>query len=381
MANLRSNHGFSFIELTVVLGLVSGLLLILSATTAHIQQQRLMQVMVDDLLQLKAAVYSAQLAGEESATVADLQASKWYMRELSSPWGSPYHIEYQNGDAFIRGSAGIVARASGVARQLPASSTSGHWVELFVAKIIHERPGEAYLHRQHVVGSPQLNSMETDLQMQNFNINDINEVNATTIFGDHIHGQQANFNAINSVEVSSDVLASNSFTADYADVLFLHGTDADIDHLHVQYLNTAAFTFLGNELFAYKLHANSVFAEVINAETIEAEHMLVAGDISADNALLAQIQAERITAGSAAISQLSADRINTENIVSTGVTTQYLASNHLLVSGTFTTEALIANRITASDFITPTGSLSQLQTMLSNYQQLWNSCMASGSCE
>jgi hypothetical protein len=119
----------------------------------------------------------------------------------------------------------------------------------------------------------------------------------------------------------------------------------------------------------------------MNAETIEAEHMLVAGDISADHALLAHIQAERITADSAAISQLTADRINTENIVSTGVTTQYLASNYLSVSGTFTTEALIANRITASDFITPTGSLSQLQTMLSNYQQLWNSCMASGSCE
>ncbi|MCH8492306.1 MAG: hypothetical protein LAT53_03615 [Idiomarina sp.] len=381
MANLRSNHGFSFIELTVVLGLVSGLLLILSATMAHIQQQRLMQVMVDDLLNLKIAVYSAQLAGENAATVADLQASKWYMRELSSPWGEPYHIEYRNSEVVIRGNAGIAARASGVAHQLPASTTSGDWVELFVAKIIHERPGDAYLHRQQVAGSPQLNTMETDLQMQNFNINDIHEVHATTIVGEHINGQQANFNAINSVNVSAEVIASDSLATDYADVLFLRGTDVAIEHLQIQYLNADAFTLLGSELFADKVHANNVFAEVINAGIIEADNVLVAGNISAEQAVLPQIQAEQVTADLAAISQLTADIVNAEHIFSERVTTQYMASNHLSVSGTFTTDALVANHITASDFITPTGSLSQLQTMLSNYQQLWNSCIATGSCE
>ena len=381
MANLRINYGFSFIELTVVLGLVSGLLLILSATMAHLQQQRLVQVMVDDLLHLKTAVYSAQLAGEEAATVADLQASKWYVREPSSPWGEPYYIDYRDDEAVIRGNAGIVARASGVARQLPASTTSGHWVELFVAKIIHERPGEAYLHRNKVAGSPQLNAMETDLQMQSFNINDINEVTAITIFGDHFNAQQANFNALNSVEVSTEILTSNSLTTDYADVLFLRATDVAINHLQIQHLNVDAFTFLGNELFTDKLHADNVFAEVIHAKAIEVENILVAGSISAEYALLPEIQAEQITADSAAVSQLTTAIINSENIFSTGVNTQYLASTNLSVSGTFSTEALIANRITANDFITPTGSFSQLQTMLSNYQQLWNSCIATGSCE
>lgn len=381
MANLRSNHGFSFIELTVVLGLVSGLLLILSATMAHIQQQRLVQVMVDDLLNLKIAVYSAQLAGEDAATVADLQASEWYMRELSSPWGEPYHIEYRNGEAIIRGNAGIAARASGVAQRLPASTTSGDWVELFVAKIVHERLGDAYLHRQQVAGSPQLNSMETDLQMQNFNINDVNEVNATTIFGENINGQQANFNAITSVNVSTDTLASASLTADYADVLFLRGTDVVIEHLQIQYLNADAFTLLGSELFADKVEANNIFAEVINAGTIEADNVLVAGSISAEQAILPQIQAEQISAELAAISQLTADIVNAERIFSERVTAQSMASNHLSVAGIFTTDALVANSITASDFITPTGSLSQLQTMLSNYQQLWNSCITTGSCE
>lgn len=381
MLNTRSNYGFSFLELTIVLGIVSGLLLMLSGTIAHVQRQQLAKVMAADLANLKTALYSAQLMGDGEFTAADLKASNWYFGELESPWGSPYQIEYQDTSIVIRGDAASSARAGAVARLLPASTVNGAWVELFTAEVSQKQASDMYLHRQEIVGSPQLNSMETHLNMHGNNIHNIDNLSAYAVSTSYIDAFHGYFNTVSTGNLTADVLESYSLVSAYAEVFALSSTDAFIDNLQVQELHADELNVYGGVVFAHSLHVDTIFSGSLNAVNITAENISVAGAVSAAQAMLTNVVTENMTAELADITQVNAGVISAEQVFSNQVETNYLHSGSLTVAGAFFTNALTAKQITASDFITPTGSLSQLHIMLSNYQQLWDSCVASGSCE
>ncbi|TXI09487.1 MAG: hypothetical protein E6Q76_05570 [Rhizobium sp.] len=106
-----------------------------------------------------------------------------YLANISanSPYGGAWSFSCAVGGSIfsVNMSASNNDWASFVGGLVPAASVAGNNVTMSIPVVIPTH--DTLLHRVPVAGKPQMNQMQTDLDMQNYNINNINNTNTATV--------------------------------------------------------------------------------------------------------------------------------------------------------------------------------------------------------
>jgi hypothetical protein len=157
-----------------------------------IQMVDAMQQMIDNTeAQLKDIESALKIfRGEQRAWVAnliDIETAGLYYKGLISPFGTPY-LGRPNGDSYIvTVDALSETTAAMIANAYLGSSYSGSVVSLVVIKASAEVAYDGMLHRDQVAGKPELNRMNTDLDMGGNDILNIDNINSQNVFSEMVN--------------------------------------------------------------------------------------------------------------------------------------------------------------------------------------------------
>jgi hypothetical protein len=157
-----------------------------------IQMVDAMQQMIDNTeAQLKDIESALKIfRGEQKAWVTnlnDIETVGLYYKGLVSPFGTPY-LGRPNGDSYIVTVDTLSeTTAAMIANAYLGSSYNGSIVSLVVIKASAEVAYDGMLHRDQVAGKPELNRMNTDLDMGGNDILNIDNINSQNVFSEMVN--------------------------------------------------------------------------------------------------------------------------------------------------------------------------------------------------
>ncbi|MCC5854392.1 MAG: shufflon system plasmid conjugative transfer pilus tip adhesin PilV [Idiomarina sp.] len=271
----RPTSGYSLLEFVLVLALASGLLL---ATVQYRQvshQTRLTEFAATDFLEVRARVYDYFAREGQFPT----QPSEMHGELVLTPWGTEFSFTPEANSLRVSAAFPNTAIARRVADRLPWAILNDRWVHLDISPPIQSAATDHLLHRFMVSGQPELNRMETHLDMGGHDLLNVGQLNLEMLVAE---------------QVTAEHVYTDRLTADFANVY-----RADIYDLFVSYLD--AGEVVTDHLEAMLLEVISASVGHLSTGVLEAEQVLVSGlleanRIDAQDGVFANLTAETVTA-------------------------------------------------------------------------------------
>ena len=316
----KRSKGFTLAELTVVAA-------ILGSITYFGAEQQEVKAYTNNLTAVEQDVQEMQLAYNQfyleyrrpPADLAELAAEGFYTGPLISPFGTPY-----GGTASARGYQFTVNtpddRASTVLaeRQPNAVGVSATQVDYAVPVPTLETIASQYLHRTAIAGRPELNQMQTDLDINGFNITNVQDLATDSITTDRITTRVAEIDILrtvdelefgtNSISAAGNTLTLNANTVNISNDLNVNGS---------LLMNNTNITGV-NQLDAVSGQFDSVVSVDITAQTSTIDNLTVnnqtVNNLSSTNATIDNATVRDLTFDSATGNLLDVIDANVGNV-------------------------------------------------------------------
>lgn len=272
---LRSNLGFSLLEITIALAIGSSILLVAMQLHSVLQGARLVNngAQALELVKNKSLRYFAS-SGAFPARLSELDFV------ADNPWQSQMLLEQSAEGIRISLNLANSQLAQKVSRQLANSETIGKKVSIVVYKPIQNIQNDFALHRVKVDGKPELNRMETALQMNQFDISDVGALHAQSIvateaeftdleastaeFDSMLISGSAQIETLKAESIEGSEIEAQWLTADYAEVQEITISQAHIETLEADEIDVGTLT--ANTVTADNLETQSLDADSISAQ-------------------------------------------------------------------------------------------------------------------
>lgn len=397
------NDGFTLLELVIVLGLSSMVLVSLMAVYQSNRNDQLHYVASDRLNTLRTAGIKSLVEMDQlPVSMAELLVLADNPEAGITPWGHEVSLTHlQDG---LRLETQFLTPA--MAQRISAN-VAGSWSDNALV-IMHVRPPASRLFEQNLLHriadpeNPELNAMQTDLNMNGFAITSAVHIASQNIVSDSLvadlvdteSGQfnsvfsdqgtfkiviadQVSASAVTTDNLDADVMNASEVNAEVANIGYAQIQSADIENLdvadfYVRQLLSVSGVLDSEHITTQQLTAD--FAEI--KDQLNVSDMIVEGHLQSILLTSTRVEAQAIVANELQATEMSAQTANIEELQAD----QVVVTSDLFAD-TIMTQNLNAQGISAQDFITDQTSLNQLRTELTNYQQLWQECLDSGGCQ
>lgn len=406
----NKSKGFTLAELTIVAA-------ILGSITYYGAEQQEVKSYTNNLVAVENDVQQMQLAYNQfylefrrpPADLNELATQGFYNGPLISPFGSPYvgapsargyQFSIDTGDDR---SALVLSE-----RQPNANSISSTQVGYSFPVPTVESIASQYLHRTAIAGRPELNQMETTLDMTGNDIINVLDLDVGSIVTERITTNVAEIDVLktvdelefgnNSISASGNVLTFNANTVNISNDLNVIGNlllnNTNLSGVNQLSANSGTFdTIVTNDLEAQTATITTLDVEQQNVDTlvsttatinsIDTDNLLfntaTGNSLTVSNADVTNLESENaifqngtfndltsvnITANNGTINNLTSTTINTNNINVNGLATISSANIGDLVSNTINTANFTGNNGVIN--VAVVGSLSSINTTTQN---------------
>lgn len=275
MHPVPSNKGFSLIEFVAVLALVSGVLLTLTQWREIQHQQRLQQALLETVDHVQLALYGHfRQHNEFPLSISAVGLTD----QAVTPWGERVALRHENGELNI-----VVPTPNNhvlvwLQARLPMAQQDEQRLLVAVPIPLQTLSADLALHRVEVEGRPELNEMQTDLNMNGFAISNFSRLEVDTAQLVSVVADEAVLGQI----TADDVWLTEQLTAVTADIQRLMVTNAHItnltaEHAAIDTLEVDSFTattFSSEQLLANTLSTISLTADLITTEQLLAAQIM-----------------------------------------------------------------------------------------------------------
>ncbi|CUS49387.1 MAG: type 2a secretion system minor pilin protein PulH [Idiomarinaceae bacterium HL-53] len=273
---IKKASGFSLIEVSIALVLISGFFLVLMQFKSQEHRAQLIDAATSHLQAITAEVqrFEAQQRRFPSAP-AELS-----MTRSTTPWNEPYQLTLREDevDIEVRYPSAFIAKA--IAAQVLNAKAVSDQITLTIGSTFEREALSMALHRVAIPGAPELNRMEADLDMNQHALSNVGRLTTELMQVDsaYIESLSSETLTTESVAVSSvleanlltaetadiDVVTTSQFTADFAQIQDLVATDMSIERLQVSEMN-AEYAYI-DTLETLTLETQALSAELITAQ-------------------------------------------------------------------------------------------------------------------
>ncbi|MDX1524693.1 MAG: hypothetical protein R3273_00355 [Pseudidiomarina maritima] len=188
----KSSLGFVLLEVIIATVLLAASLLVFAQWQQVQQQQQQRHQWLADTERLQQAVRSYWSdTGQPPPSFAQLQ-QHGHLQQLTTPWQQPWLLQPQQRYVNLRLTAPSAAAASWLAGQIVGASANAEQVLVTVwqpAQSYH--PDSPYLYRVAITDAPQLNQMNTDLDLRQHNLLGIDQLRASAWYGQSLSAPEA----------------------------------------------------------------------------------------------------------------------------------------------------------------------------------------------
>ncbi|RTE87779.1 MULTISPECIES: shufflon system plasmid conjugative transfer pilus tip adhesin PilV [Gammaproteobacteria] len=277
---MRAINGFSLLELTISMAILSGLVLVGMQIQSTLHQSKMVQHAAEYMVKLKQEVNRfATLHGHFPEVVTELPNLP---NEV--PWNLTFNMQQQGETLNVRTQFPSETAAQRVSRLLGSTDISGSTLTFAVQKPVTDVVWDFALYRYPISGRPELNQMQTHLDMNNFDILNVGMLDTTSV--------QANTlttNRLNAHTYTSDsLLVRNTATLNQLDVNNLTGeqltvTNMTTDYAEIQDLlvdELSADELDVHQLTAQQLTVDEVVANSVETQTLEADEIFASDFIT-----------------------------------------------------------------------------------------------------
>lgn len=277
MSLVPRNKGFSLLEFVAVLALISGVLLSLTQWRQIQHQQRLQQVLLDTIDHVQMALYGHfRQHNEFPLSISALGLTEHEM----TPWGGSVALRHENGELNIVVPTPNRHVLAWLQARLPMTQRQELDLLVSVPMPLQTLSADFALHRVAVEGRPELNQMQTDLNMNGFAIRNFSQLEADNAQLDMVTASEAVIGQITADEVwlTEQLTAASAnlqtLTVDDAHINNLTTTHATIETLQVE--NLAAIAFRSEQLSTNTLSATTLTADIVSTESLLAAQIIAA---------------------------------------------------------------------------------------------------------
>ncbi len=276
MGPASSEKGFSLLEFVAVLALVGGVLLTLTQLRGVQTQQRLHYALLDTIEYTRAALY--EYFSQHNKFPVAISALQLPEPPLT-PWGESFELRHQGKQVSIVVPTANDTTGAWLQARLPMTIQEPKRLLIHVPTPIQQLTADLALHRVEVIGRPELNAMQTNLNMNGFNVLNFGYIDAHTGSINQVTTDTANFGTLtaDAIWVSNQLTAAQAdmgvLTINTAAINLLNVQQADFDSLQVNTLSTDVFN--SNQLTTGSLSVSSLTAGSITTE------QLTVGEITA----------------------------------------------------------------------------------------------------
>lgn len=269
MRPVPSNKGFSLVEFVAVLALVSGLLLTLTQWRELQHQQRLQQALLDTVDHVQVALYGHYRQHNEfPLSISSLGLSD----HAVTPWGKDLALRRVGDELSIIVPTPNIHVLDWLQARLPMAKKDELKLMVAVPIPLQTINADFALHRVVVAGKPELNMMQTDLNMNGYAIRNFSQLYADSA--------QLNSVSTNSAVVgqltADDVWLTQQLTAVNANIQSLTVNNAQVNKLNASQasMNTlqtnslTATTFSSGQLIASMLSVTTLTADLITTDRL-----------------------------------------------------------------------------------------------------------------
>lgn len=170
--------GFVLLELFAAIALLGGAMLIAGQWWQAEAQRNLRMQWIDDAQQVAASLGLFWINEQRPPLdVAEL-ISTGYLQPVSEPWQQSWQLEAGTELSYLTLQAPDETRAAWLSSKLPQSFNVGNQVRMAIWRPYTVAGNDNYLHRIAVAGAPQLNQMETALDMNGNDLQNARHVQA-----------------------------------------------------------------------------------------------------------------------------------------------------------------------------------------------------------
>lgn len=284
-------------------------------------------------------------------TVNQLVAAGFYTGSVQSPYGTPYVITtLPSGNITVTFDAQSNRDRSFVLSKIRGTQELANGIRLEVAKPAREAVQSNLLHRVAIAGRPELNRMETDINMDNNSINNVNAITAQTATVTNLTATNTNattltvtdymdFGTGGRIQSSGSNLLFNSSNVSFSNDFTVGNNLTVANNLNVT----------GNSTFTGNLSVNGNIAlsggSLTGFNNIQGNTMTLSGALVSNSLSTSVLNANSVTANSFNVT----NTLNATNGVFGDFNTNNLTANNFVVNGTMTYGGLtVTNTLNSS---------------------------------
>ncbi|MBJ7265593.1 prepilin-type N-terminal cleavage/methylation domain-containing protein [Idiomarina abyssalis] len=358
MTRRRNEKGFTIVELMVVVGVLG--VMAASAVPAYIEHKKSQQVedTKSDIELIQQAVYGYYRDNHTfPPNMQALASLGYYTGTQTSPYGTQYAVNVDPGGQFTRiqfdTPAGVNTQR--IAKNFAQSSFTQSNVSVATGRPTREAVANTFIHRDEKPGCPECNQMETTLDMNGNDLENVRELNAETVQAVNVDTENLTTEIMTvnerlNIGAGSLVATTDGFDISASSVNFSGDMSINGD---IESANGDLTNF--NRIEATDIQATSVSSDELYAQTGQIDSFTstdatitnLTGD-SLDYATgdFTDLTTVSLTADSATISTLQGDSLNyntgnfnsftTENLTATSGSVSSLSGSSLnYTTGTF----------------------------------------------
>ncbi|MGQ4276294.1 hypothetical protein ACQ5ES_04520 [Pseudidiomarina sp. E22-M8] len=217
---MKQRYGYILFELVLALSLLAGLMLMSHQWFARqqaVQERNSWEIEAKSFI---AAIERFWLTERRVPTPLSELVSKGYIADIWRPWGAPWVVETQDNLLRLQTQAPTTSDANWLVRHIAGASTNADdEVQLHVWQPIVLALRERYLQRIADPIAPEYNTMDSNLDMNGFSINNVATLQTKVLVGTQATVQQAELTDLRASEVSATNFSANAATIAGYDVL------------------------------------------------------------------------------------------------------------------------------------------------------------------
>lgn len=230
--------GFVLLELFAAIALLGGAILIAGQWWQAEAQRNLRLQWIDDAQQVAASLALFWINEQRPPVdVAEL-ISSGYLQPVSEPWQQSWQLETGTELSHITLLAPDEARAVWLSGKLPQSFNVGNQVRMAVWRPYTVTGNDNYLHRVAVAGAPQLNQMETALDMNGNDLQNARHVQVDTIVTVSMQAGDATLQSASAQSLVSNTINATYVTTAETSMAQLQSQLTDLKNLWLECQNT-----------------------------------------------------------------------------------------------------------------------------------------------
>tara|TARA_Y100001970_G_scaffold294238_1_gene448966 strand:- start:2079 stop:3971 length:1893 start_codon:yes stop_codon:yes gene_type:complete len=392
--NLNKAKGFTLAELAVVAS-------ILGTLAYYAGEQQEVINYVNDLEQVERDIENLQLAYNQyyleyrrpPATINELATLGLYSGSLESPFGTQYEgVPNGRGYQFVVDTLDN-GPALTLSEKAPNATGVANRVSYNVPIPALETIASQYLHRQAVAGRPELNQLETNLDINGFDILNVSDLETNNIVTDRITTNVAEIDVLqtvdtlefgtNSIQAVGNTLRLNAGTVDISnnisvdgDLLMLGGNITGVDQItaslgDIDELNSDEITAVSGNFQNFttdNLDVDNFSSQSAVINTLDVDDLTftdaVGDSINVTNADIDNFVSDTSVINTATINDLQTTNLTADSGNITNLTSNNFTTNNADVTGTATINSADIDSLTAqnANLVNVTSNTSTINT-------------------